>query len=160
LAEAVARQRLNERQMTEPVSAEQFFQLKQKLNSLPDSGPNVRWAKWFMADPSQRNISPASTISLSSYLDGLLRTGNRAALRQAVYLDPANAMAHVRLAQSLVDADQTSTLRERDFAEANWHQDYARKLQPESKELAQLCDLVASRINALRTNPSSGPEDK
>jgi hypothetical protein len=139
--------------MTEPVSAEQFFQLKQELNSLPDSGPNVRWAKWFMADPSQRNISPASTISLSSYLDGLLRTGTRAALRQAVYLDPANAMAHVRLAQLLIDGDQTDTRR------AHWHQRYARKLQPESKEIAEQCEAVASPFSAY-SNPSSGPEDK
>src|SRR4030095_4626471 len=109
------------------------------------------------ADPSQRNISPASTISLSSYLDGLLRTGNQAALRQAVYLDPANAMAHVRLAQLLIDAEQTTR---RDLTEAHWHQTYARKLEPESKEIEQLCEAVALRINTLRSGTASLPSGK
>jgi hypothetical protein len=158
LAEAVARQRLNERQMTEAVSAEQLFQLKRELTSLPDSDRNVRWAKWFMADPSQRNISPEATISLDRYVNGLLRMGTRASLRQAVRLNPPHALAHVRLAQSLVDPDQTTTWR--DVAEADWHQRYARNLQPENREIAQLCDLVALRINALRSDSAQPPSGK
>jgi hypothetical protein len=153
LAEAVARQRLNERQMTEPVSAEQFFRLKRELNSLPDSAENVRWAKWFMAEPAQRTISPNSTIGLSAYRDGLLRAGTKAALRQAIRLDPTDALAHARLAELLVSPEQTMTGR--NFYEAEWHERYARKLQPESKDISRLCEAIASRLNAMRPDPAS-----
>jgi len=153
LAEAVARQR--ERQ-TEPVSAEQFFRLKRELNSLPDSAENVRWAKWFMADPAQRTISPNSTIGLSAYRDGLLRADTKAALRRAIQLDPTDALAHARLAQSLVSPEQGVTRR--DAMEAEWHERYARKLQPESRHISRLCDSVESRINALNSLAASPPE--
>jgi len=158
LAEAVARQRLNERQMTEPVSAEQFFRLKREFNSLPESGLNVRWAKWFMADPAQRTISPNSTIGLIAYRDGLLRTGTKGALRRAIRLDPTDALAHARLAQLLVSPEQTVTGR--DISEARWHERYARKLQPESKDISGLCELVLSRIMAINSAASTLPEGR
>ncbi|HKX63406.1 MAG TPA: hypothetical protein VJS65_16220, partial [Verrucomicrobiae bacterium] len=157
LAEAVARQRLNERQMTEPVSAEQFFRLKRELNSLPDSALNVHWAKWFMADPAQRPISPNSTIGLGVFRDGLLRAGTKAALRRAIRLDPTDALAHARLAQLLVSPEQTVP-SPRDISEARWHERYARKLQPESRDVSRLCDIVESRISALNLPTTSAPE--
>jgi WD40 repeat protein len=159
LAEAVARQHLNERQMTEPVPAEQFFRLKEELNSLPDSPLSVHWAKWFMADPAQRTISPNSTIGLRAYRDGLLRAGTKAALRRAIRLDPTDALAHARLAQLLISPEQTAP-PPRDISEARWHERYARKLQPESRDISRLCDIVESRISALNLPTASPPESR
>jgi len=68
-------------------------------------------------------------------------------------------LAHARLAQLLISPEQTAP-PPRDISEARWHERYARKLQPESRDISRLCDIVESRISALNLPTASPPESR
>lgn len=152
LAEAVVRCRLNGRKSMETVPAERLFALKREIDAMAENSPVVRWAKWYLADPGLRSVSPASAIDTQGYVAGLLRTGSTAALKEAIGLAPTNALAHAALARSMLMPGQTLTHRQ--LAEANWHQQHARQLDPANPEIERICRKVELLIRSLKGTSS------
>ncbi len=61
LAEALAGQRLDDNDVSQPVSVESLHRLRQRLAPLASShphDPHARWANWFFADPARRERWP------------------------------------------------------------------------------------------------------
>ncbi|HXG46078.1 MAG TPA: hypothetical protein VNO52_00505, partial [Methylomirabilota bacterium] len=58
LAEALAGQRLDEQDVSQPVSIEALLQLRQRLTGGPAGDYYERWAHWFFADPATRERWP------------------------------------------------------------------------------------------------------
>jgi len=153
LADAVVRHRLDPGKDAEPIAPARLLALKREIDALDESRPAVRWAKWYLADPDRRSMSPESTIDRKTHVAGLIRSGSTVSLKEAVWLEPTNALAHARLAHAILAGDQNLTYR--DLSAANWHQRYARKLQPDNREVEEACAVVVRRLRSL-SGESSG----
>ncbi len=150
LAEAVARQRIGPDKTAEIVPPKRLFALKREIDSLPESGPAgsiVRWAKWYLADPERRSVSPESVVDRAACVDRLIHSDSTQALKEAIWLEPTNALAHAQLARALVAGE--SGLTYRDLSAAYWHQRQARKLSPDDRAIDDICAAVSLRIRAL-----------
>ena len=58
LAEAVAGERMNEQNLSQPVSVEVLYRLRQQLTASAGTGYYERWVKWFFADSASRAMWP------------------------------------------------------------------------------------------------------
>ncbi len=156
LAEAVAGQRIHADKTVETVLPERLFALKREIDSLPESDPprpTVRWAKWYMADPERRPISPGSALDRASCVDRLIRSEGLEALKEAVWLDPTNGLAHAGLARALASIEPNPSYR--DLAAAYWHQKQARKLSPDDRKVEEICAAVVLKIRSTSRDPAA-----
>ncbi len=58
LAEALAGQRLDENEVSQPVAVNTLFRLRQELSLLAPTDRYTRWVQWFLAEPSRRERWP------------------------------------------------------------------------------------------------------
>jgi WD40 repeat protein/tRNA A-37 threonylcarbamoyl transferase component Bud32 len=100
LAELVGGYRLKKNGVTELVAnaAENLTQLRSKLDRMADDEPLVKWGRWFLADRSNRTISPFSRLTVKRYAEKLAGLDLLPAIREAVSLDPQNPYCYERLA--------------------------------------------------------------
>ncbi|MGA2247024.1 MAG: protein kinase [Verrucomicrobiota bacterium] len=66
LAEALSGDRLNQQGLLEPTPfdrAATVAQIREYLKNQPDNGNGVPWGRWLLADPTNRTISPYSSIT-------------------------------------------------------------------------------------------------
>jgi len=68
LAEAIGKKRLNSLRAFDPVSDNDTLNLQRKIEQDHSADFYIRWAKWFLAEPSQRTASPFSAVSIPSEL--------------------------------------------------------------------------------------------
>jgi hypothetical protein len=132
-AEAVAGQRLNPRNASQPLPFEEVRRLREKLTRVADGGEAGRWAKWFFSDNNARQISPASVISVSQLAERRIQQGTLESLEQAVRLSPTNALAQARLALlALTNETAPSPLQ---MASSDWQSLHACRLAPHDPEV-------------------------
>lgn len=115
LAEAIAGRHLSDLGMFEPLNsapAAIIEGIKNTLNSRPANDEWAVWGKWFLADRSNRTISPFSASSIPQYIEGLIKENTSASLDEAQQLAVGNAEL-VRLiteAQVLVGPSQDEAI--------------------------------------------------
>jgi hypothetical protein len=66
-------------------------------NARPDADDYARWARWFFADRDTRTISAGSPVTLPDYVQQRIDEGRTISLREALRLQPTNAIAMDRL---------------------------------------------------------------
>src|SRR6185369_15997546 len=68
-----------------------------------ESTSYTRWARWFVADPATRTVLPSSSITLPQYVQSLLEQNTPQSWRQALLLQPTNAVALARVGGSITN---------------------------------------------------------
>src|SRR5262249_13029091 len=102
LAEAISGQRLEHGNFL-PVPARAFLNLKKHLESAPETNSYVRWAKWYLADPHSRTISPSAHLQVPDYVKQQIVVNTLVSLREAIRVCPTNRVARLKLDQRLLE---------------------------------------------------------
>jgi hypothetical protein len=144
LAEAVAGQRMDARDMSIAVPVTELFKLRQRLRELSGPGHYERWAQWFLASGLTRTLSPVSTVTVPEIVQRLIEENTSESLRQAVWLAPTNALALARLALTVAvpRSDETSKAT----AESDALSRRAVELSPNDPEVLRVRSEVRGRI--------------
>jgi WD40 repeat protein/serine/threonine protein kinase len=165
LAEATAGQRFNQKRPLEPVSAAEYFRLRQMLASGSGSDVYSRWATWFFADRSTRSISPFSSLTVPEYVQRRIEENTLESLQEAVQLSPTNGLTFARLAWRVLEQDEKDNPGR--VGEADFLSRRAVGLSPNDPEVRRVrSEIVMSLKNtivlgtkATGTNaPAEGPE--
>ena len=144
LAEAVAGQRMNDKDVAEVVPVEALYRLRQALSANTASDYYGRWARWFFSDSATRTISPSSNVTVPEYVKRRVEENTRESLQEATLLSSTNALAFARLAQQLVAQNQT--VKAETWKDAEWFSRYATKLAPNDPEIRRIRESIAQHI--------------
>jgi eukaryotic-like serine/threonine-protein kinase len=126
LAEAIAEVRVGEQGAAEAVPFSELETLRRELTTPGGSDFWARWAEWFFLDPTNRCLSPFSSLRMADYVRQRIDEDVPQSLREAVRLAPGNAMAWARLARAVLRNDSPN-LSQR-MAEADAYSQYAIRL--------------------------------
>jgi eukaryotic-like serine/threonine-protein kinase len=151
LAEAVAGQRIDAQDVSQVLSVEAFYRLRQTLAANTASDYYGRWARWFFADSATRTIAPSSDVTLPEYVKRRIEENTRESLREATWLSSTNALAFARLAQQLVTTNQY--IRAFVPEEAEWFSRYATNLAPLDPEVREIRQAVLERLQGSPSSP-------
>jgi WD40 repeat protein/serine/threonine protein kinase/tetratricopeptide (TPR) repeat protein len=116
VAEGLAGQRFNQEGRLVLVSPLELWTVQQKLAQVSaglGEGPELysRWAKWFISPPNSRPILPSSSVTVAEHVDRLAKTaGARAGLKEALLLQPSNAIAMARFGETATNNLQADWL--------------------------------------------------
>jgi WD40 repeat protein len=144
LAEAVAGQHINDKDVAEVLPVEVLYRLRQTLSANTASDYYGRWARWFFADSVTRTISPSSDVTVPEYVKRRIEENTRESLQEATLLSSTNALAFARLAQQLIGTNQT--VRAEALKDAEWFSRYATSLAPTDPEIRLIRESIAQRI--------------
>ena len=144
LAEAVAGQHIDEQEVSEVLSVEALYRLRQTLATSTASDYYARWAKWFFADSATRTISPSSDVTVPAYVKRRIEENTRESLQEATRLSSTNALAFARLAQNLITTNQV--LRAGSLEDAEWFSRYATNLAPNDLVIRQIRESVVEKL--------------
>ena len=144
LAEAVAGQQINDKDVADAVPVEALYRLRQMLSKNTTSGYYGRWARWFFADSATRTISPSSNVTVPEYVKRHVAENTRESLQEATLLSSTDALAFARLAQQLVAPNQK--VKAAAWKDAEWFSRYATNLAPTDPEIRRIRESIAQRI--------------
>ena len=105
LAEAVAGQRADVERGIEPVAWDQFFQLQALARTKAASHPLSAWLQWFLADRSQRQITPSVELGIGTLLSNWVQAGYHPSLenlnniRTGLRCSPADGAVQAQVAR-------------------------------------------------------------
>ncbi len=145
LAEAVAGQRMDARDMSSAVPVAELFKLRQRLSELSGPGHYERWAQWFLASNLTRTLSPGSPVTVPEIVQRLIEENTLESLRQAVWLAPTNALALARLASTVAAPRSQETSKATAESEALSRR--AVDLSPNDPEVLRVRSEVRGRID-------------
>jgi len=140
LAESLGGRRFNENGGLEIVPAGEFLRWRRAAELTPSTNFYSRWATWFFADRSTRNITPSSSLTVSEYVRRQAKEGNWPLMKnfvgEAARLAPTNGLALLRLARARTrqafESRGPAALRWRD--EADFFSARALQLAPAERE--------------------------
>jgi eukaryotic-like serine/threonine-protein kinase len=155
LAEAVAGQHINEKEVAEVLSVEDLYRLRQTLSANTASDYFGRWARWFFADSATRTISPSSDVTVPEYVKRRIEENTRESLQEATLLSSTNALAFARLAQQLIATNQT--VGGEALEDAEWFSRYATNLAPTDPQIRLIRESIAQRIPPGGSDPIPAP---
>jgi hypothetical protein len=158
LAETVAGQRINDKDVAEVVPVEDLYRLRQTLSANTASDYYGRWARWFFADSATRTISPSSNITLPEYVKRRIEENTRESLQEATLLSFTNALAFARFAQQLVARNQT--VKAEAWKDAEWFSRYAMSLAPTDPEIRLIRESIAQRIASGLLHPAPNQKEQ
>ena len=75
VGEAVAGLRLNNAGLPERVESGALPRLRERLAANPETNRYAQWARWFVADPATRAVSPSAGILADHDVSGSMRPG-------------------------------------------------------------------------------------
>jgi WD40 repeat protein len=153
LAEAVAGQHIDEQEVSEVLSVEVLYRLRQTLSANTASDYYGRWASWFFADSATRAISPSSDVTVPEYMKRRIEENTRESLQEATLLSSTNGLAFARLAQQLIATNQT--VRGEALKDAEWFSRYATNLAPNDLEVRGIRQSVLEKLHSLTNNPAA-----
>jgi eukaryotic-like serine/threonine-protein kinase len=117
LAEALAGQRFNSEGVLELVPPAALWSVQQDMAAFARGEAATtaygRWAKWFVADASNRTVLPSSPVTLREYVRSLLEQGTPQSWRQALLLEPGNAVALARVGGSITNGSLADWMTQR-----------------------------------------------
>jgi len=144
LAEAVAGQHINDKDVAEVLPVEVLYRLRQTLSTNTAPGYYGRWARWFFAESATRTISPSSDVTVPEYVKRRIEENTRESLQEATLLSSNNALAFARFAQQLIATNQT--VRAEALEDADWFSRYAMNLAPTHPEIRLIRESIAQRV--------------
>jgi eukaryotic-like serine/threonine-protein kinase len=144
LAEAVAGQHINEKEVAEVVPVEVLYRLRQTLGANTASDYYGRWARWFFADSATRTISPSSNVAVPEYVKRRIEENTRESIQEATLLSSTSALAFARLAQQLIGTNQA--VKTAALKDAEWFSRYATDLAPTDPEIRRIRESIVQRI--------------
>jgi WD40 repeat protein/tRNA A-37 threonylcarbamoyl transferase component Bud32 len=153
-AEAVAGQRIEERNANQWVPFEAFRLLRQRLNQAQAQVEDeaTRWARWFFAENQVRAISPNASLKVSQLVDQRIGERTLLSLQQAVRLSPTNGAAQGWLAFITLTNETTPTSRL--VASSEWQSLRSLELSPNEPDAwyarAQFCMHLGRHTEALQ----------
>jgi hypothetical protein len=146
LAEAVAGQRLDANDVSEAVSVEDLYRLRQERAANMGEDYYDRWGRWFFADSFTRTISPGSTTDVSEYARRRIRENTFESFLEVTRLQQTNALAFARLAQtSLTTSENAARVSPH---EAEWFSRYATNLAPQDLQAIFIRQAVMRKVAA------------
>jgi eukaryotic-like serine/threonine-protein kinase len=151
LAAVVAGQHIDAQDVSEVLSVEDLYRLRQTLAANTASDYYGRWARWFFADSATRTIAPSSDVTVPEYVQRRIEENTRESLREATGLSSTNALAFARLAQQLITTNQY--IRAFVPEEAEWFSRYATNLAPLDPEVEQIRQAVLERLQSSPASP-------
>jgi eukaryotic-like serine/threonine-protein kinase len=160
LAEAVAGQHINDKEVAEVLPVEVLYRFRQTLSANRGSDYYGRWARWFFADSATRTISPSSDITVPEYVKRRIEENTRESLQEATLLSSTSALAFARLAQQLVATNQA--VKTAALKDAEWFSRYATDLAPTDPEIRLIRESIVQRIPPgllLHTRASGNDSD-
>jgi WD40 repeat protein/serine/threonine protein kinase/tetratricopeptide (TPR) repeat protein len=116
------------RQATNLPPTQTLVELKKSTIWNRDTDFYSRWARWLLAEPSSRTLSPASSATGYDYVQTLVQEQSIAGLREAVRLQPTNIVALDRLSRRLLETAAPDNLSAP--GEADWWSRRAAELDP------------------------------
>ena len=150
-AEAVAGQRIDERNANQSVPFEELRRLREGLKRASEADEAVRWGRWFFAENSTRTISPGSSITVEQLVQQRVEQYTLNSLQQAVRLSPTNGLAQARLA--FVTLTNEATPDPRLVSSVEWQSRCSLELSPNDsgawRARAKLCDYLGRLAEAL-----------
>ena len=132
LAEAVAGQRLDERNASQPVPFAQLHRLRQSLAQALETDDATRWAKWFFSENATRRVSPGSSLTVPQLVEQRIQDNTLESLQQAIQLSPGNGLAQARLA--FLTLTNVATPDPRLVAALDWQSHHGVELSPEEPD--------------------------
>jgi hypothetical protein len=90
-----------------PDRAKRLAAVRQQVTELP---ANDRWAqvaRWFLAEPPTRTISPYSPVKVADYAERRVKANTLEQLKEALAASPADPVAHALLGTKLVELDES-----------------------------------------------------
>ena len=109
LAEAVSDLEISPRGALEPSQRDSKAVL-QTLRKLVGADDLSRFGRWFVADPSERAISPRSPITVPEFVSQRLRENTSGSVEEAYRIDPGNPLIVASLAKFEKDKDEALCL--------------------------------------------------
>jgi hypothetical protein len=101
LLEAVSGRRLTEQQVFQFIHRTNVLAFRNAdAFALKDKAAR-QWLQWFFSDPSERTISPASSLNVPEYVARLIALDSPASLAESLRLQWTNSHARARLAEKL-----------------------------------------------------------
>jgi hypothetical protein len=94
LVDAVALERLNENDVFEALTEDPsqiFAEVQEKISRDPIDDEWATWARWFLADKSNRTISPISPITVPRYIEDRIAENTVESLDEAEQFAVGNA---------------------------------------------------------------------
>jgi len=147
LAEALAGQRIDVREMSSVVSVEELYRHREKLAANPDQTFYGRWARWFFADSASRTIALFSETTVAGYVQRRIEDNTRESLLEATLLSGTNALAFARRAENLSVPFKLGPHFARAIPEdAEWFSRYATNLAPNDREVRQIRKTVVETL--------------
>jgi WD40 repeat protein len=150
-AEAVAGQRIDERNAKQPVLFDAANRLRQNLTQAPGGDEATRWAKWFLAEKMTRAISPSSAMTVAQFVAQRIEQSTMDSLQQAARLSPTNGLAQARLAY--ISLTNEAAPNPRLVASADRRSRRGLELSPHEPEAwwarAQFCEHLGRSTEAL-----------
>jgi hypothetical protein len=145
----IAGKKFTETVVLDRVSPEEFPRLKAQLSSAPETDFYTHWAKWFLAPPATRNISPFSSITVPEYVQRRIEENTLESLKEAAALSPANGLAYARLARQVLAQNETDNPRR--IGEADFFSRFALKWAPNDAEVLKIRAEIESLIRQQGT---------
>jgi WD40 repeat protein/tetratricopeptide (TPR) repeat protein len=166
LVKAVGGMRLPaDKQVSEDIPDEERRRMLEQVVGAIHSGADdsmeadtyVGWARWFLADPFERTISPGASVRLADHLSDLRSSGRFDQLLDALSISPSDGVTHARIGLALYDSvpgedDSDEQLRRHWRDTALWYLDRATELEPDNPQVwllrAELLDKLGRRDEA------------
>jgi WD40 repeat protein len=154
LAEALAAQRIDERDVSTVVPVETLYRLRQRLLANNDSGHYGRWARWFFSPGTDRRVTPSAQTTTTEYVHRRIADATRESLTEAALLSGTNAVAFARLATNLVLKYRTPLRTGPPLPqEADWFSHWATNFAPNDPETQSARQGVIEILRAGSAQP-------
>ena len=152
LAEVVAGQRISETGAIEKVDDGELVAIQQQIAAAPGENGYARWARWFLADPLERQAAPTVNLSMRDYVDVQSRGQTLWRQYEAFLFDPNNGLISCRIGYLLATSPRRKDLdphvRPHWDAMALWYGEQGTELSPEVGEAWALRAAVQQIVGA------------
>jgi WD40 repeat protein len=110
LVDAVSLERLNENDVFEALAEEPsqiLSGVQEKISRDPIDDEWVKWARWFLADKSNRTISPISPVTVPRYIENRIKENTAESLDEVEQLAVGNAELQDRISAARAALSQS-----------------------------------------------------
>jgi tetratricopeptide (TPR) repeat protein len=152
LAEAVAGKRIGASGGVEQAGREELDAIQHRIAHMSQKSGYVSWARWFFAEPQQRQASPAVRLMTRDYLAVRARGETLQEQYEAFKIDPNNGLISCRIGYLLAASKRRQHLqphaRSHWDAVALWYAEQGTDLSPDAGEAWALRATIQQIVGA------------
>jgi WD40 repeat protein len=90
-----------------PDRAKRLAALRQRVAELPADDRWAQVARWFLAEPHTRTVSPYSTVRVADYIERCVKENTVEKLQEALAASPADPLAHANFGLKLLELNDS-----------------------------------------------------